>query len=96
MVRYLSLLRFTDEGWRSLQHSSKRAAEFRAAVEAGGGSIVSQDWAVGKYDGCVLFTAPNEEAAASLLLHLGSVGHVRAHSMRLFGPHEFERMIGKT
>lgn len=93
MVRYLSLLSFTDEGIANVQQSTQRAAHFRASIEAAGGIIVSQYWAIGEVDGCVVFEVPDEATAAAQLLALGKLGHVRTRSLRVYDEREFERIV---
>lgn len=93
MTRYLALLRFTEQGIRNIQDSKKRAAEFRDAVAAVGGSVLAQYWAVGEYDGCVVFESPQEETAAALLIKLGQEGNVRTQGMRLYDGQEFAAMV---
>jgi uncharacterized protein with GYD domain len=96
MTRYLSLLNFTEQGLRNVQQSSERAIHFRKSVEAAGGKVVSQYWALGETDGCVIFEAPNEEMAAALLLTLGKLGNVRTRSLRIFDETEFARVTAKV
>tara|TARA_R110002167_G_scaffold246058_1_gene451697 strand:+ start:545 stop:835 length:291 start_codon:yes stop_codon:yes gene_type:complete len=96
MIRYLSLMNFTDQGIREVSDSVKRAEAFRQSVEAAGGKLVSQYWATGEADGCVVFEAPDEQTAASLLLSLAKKGNVRTRSMRLFDTQEFQQVLSKT
>lgn len=96
MIRYLSLLTFTDQGMRNIEASPHRAADFRATVEKAGGRVVSQYWAVGEIDGSIVFEAPDESTAASLLLALGGKGNVRTRSMRVYDEAEFARLVGDS
>jgi len=96
MNRYLSLLSFTDQGLSRVQQSVSRAADFRASVEAAGGKVVVQYWAVGEADGCIVFEAPSEEVAAALLLKLGRAGNVRTRTLRVYDANEFERIVAKA
>lgn len=95
MTRYLSLLNFTDQGIRNVKDSPHRAGDFRAAVEQAGGKIVAQYWAIGEVDGCVIFEAPNEQAATGLLLQLGQKGNVRTRTMQVFDETEFLGLTSK-
>lgn len=96
MVRYMSLLRFTDQGIKAVAESGRRAAEFRRWVEEAGGKILLQDWAVGDFDGCVAFEMPSEELAARLLVRLGRAGNVRTHSLRLFDEAAFKKACSEA
>jgi uncharacterized protein with GYD domain len=95
MTRYLSLLTFTEQGMRDVRQTQTRAREFRASVEAAGGRILSQYWAVGQADGCVTFEAPDEATAAALLLALGQAGNVRTRTLRVFDEQEFQQVLTK-
>jgi uncharacterized protein with GYD domain len=94
MMRFLSLLTFTDQGMQHIEASPRRAADFRATVEKAGGRLVAQYWAVGEIDGCIVFEAPDENTAASLLLKLGSMGNVRPRTMRVYDEKEFASLLG--
>lgn len=96
MIRYLSLLNFTDQGIRDIDDSVKRAETFRQAVEAAGGKLVSQYWSTGDADGCIVFEAPNEKAGASLLLSLAKKGNVRTRTIRVFDLQEFQDVLNAT
>lgn len=89
MVRYLSMLTYTDQGIRNVARSAERAQTFCANVEAAGGRMVGQYWSLGEVDGCVIFEAPDDSIAAGLLLKLGKLGNVRTKSVRVFNEQEF-------
>lgn len=96
MPKYLSLVNFTDQGVRDVKDSINRSGDFRSAVEAAGGSVTDLYWAIGEVDGAVIFDAPDEDTAASLLLHLCRDGYVRTKTMRIFETEEFERIVSKV
>jgi uncharacterized protein with GYD domain len=95
MPSYLSLINFTDQGIRDVKDSMHRAGEFRAAVEAAGGSVQNVYWALGEADGAVIFDAPDQDIAASLLLHLARDGYVRTRTLQIFESSEFEKILTK-
>ena len=95
MVRYLTLIQLTDQGIVSINDSASRAAAFATDVEKAGGSVLGQYWAVGQCDGAVLFEAPDESIAASLLLKLAREGFVRTQSQQLFNAEEFQAVLAK-
>jgi uncharacterized protein with GYD domain len=96
MVRYLTLVTFTDEGISAIEKTITRAAEFCKIVEESGGKVLSQYWSVGEVDGCFVFEAPDETTAAALLLGLGKEGHVRTRTMRVYNEQEFQQVLSKT
>jgi uncharacterized protein with GYD domain len=93
MVRYLSLISFTDKGIRDVAKSIERATEFRTAVESKGGKVISQYWSLGEVDGFVVFECPDDKTAAALLLKLGKEENVRTTSQRIFDSAEFEAIV---
>ncbi|MCP4190045.1 MAG: GYD domain-containing protein [Planctomycetaceae bacterium] len=92
MVRYLSLISFTDKGIRDVTKSLKRAGEFRCDVETKGGKVLSQYWALGEIDGVVVFECPDDNTAAALMLKLGKEDNVRTRTTRVFDAAEFENI----
>ena len=96
MTRYLSLITFTEQGIRSVKQTVQRSHNFRKSVEAAGGTVLTQYWAIGEADGCVVFEAPDEETAASLLLALGQLGNVRTRTLRVYDAKEFEKILAKA
>ncbi len=95
MVRYLSLLTFTQQGMSQIQESPARATEFNAAVGAAGGRVVSQYWSLGEIDAAVVFEVPDDTSAAALLADLAKQGHVRARSQRVYDEKEFGAIVAK-
>ncbi len=95
MVRYLVLIQLTDKGIREINDSADRAAAFKKEVKAAGGKVAGQFWAVGQYDGAVVFEAPDDATAAALMLKLAHEGFVRTQSLRLFDADEFKKLLGK-
>lgn len=90
MVRYVSLISFTDKGIRDVSNSLRRAASFRSDVESKGGKVLSQYWALGDIDGFVVFEVPDDKAAAAVMLQLGKEDNVRTKTSRAFDASEFE------
>jgi uncharacterized protein with GYD domain len=96
MVRYLTLITFTQQGLQNVHNSTERAKMFRADVERCGGKLLSQYWSMGDVDGCITFEAPSDSVAAELLLRLGKQGNVRTKSTRLFDEQEFTALAAKS
>ena len=92
MARFLTLIQFTDQGIKAIDKSTQRAERFRSAVSAAGGNVESAFWALGEFDGAVVFQAPDEKTAARLLLELGQQGNVRTRTLQVFDAGEFAAM----
>jgi len=93
MIRYLTLIQFTDQGARNVDKSLDRASSFGKSVTDAGGKLISQTWTVGQYDGCVIFEAPDEAAGSALLVKLAKDGNVRTQTMRCFDNQEFANIV---
>ena len=93
MIRYLTLLKFTDQGAQNVDKSVQRASDFCKSVSDAGGKLVLQVWTVGQYDGCVVFEVPDETVGSSLLIKLAKNGNVRTQTMRCYDNQEFEMVL---
>ena len=95
MIRYLSLLRFTEQGMKNLKNSTARAAAFREAAIKAGVNVEIQYWTTGAYDGVLIFNAKDETTALRCLAALGAAGNVTTETLRAFEAKEFEAIAGK-
>jgi uncharacterized protein with GYD domain len=96
MARYLSLIQFTEQGIKAVGKSTQRAERFCKAVQAAGGEVEAAYWALGEFDGAIVFRAPDEETAAKLLVQLGQEGNVRTKTLAVFNAKEFTSIAGGT
>lgn len=96
MIRYMTLITFTDQGIANVKDTIKRAASFRDSVEAAGGKLLSQYWATGDADGCIVFEAPDAQTGASLLIKLARAGNVRTRTLQVYDVNEFQQILDKA
>lgn len=96
MTRCLTLITFTDQGMRNVKQTIQRADNFRNSVEAAGGKVLSQYWAIGDADGCIVFEAPDDATASSLLLALGQQGNVRTRTLTVYNEKEFSKILASA
>ena len=93
MIRYLTLIQFTDQGARNVDDSLQRASAFGQSVSDAGGKLLSQTWTVGQYDGCVIFEVPDDSTGTALLVKLAKDGNVRTQTMRCYDNQEFANVL---
>ena len=93
MARYVSLIRFTDQGTRALKKSAARASAFRKAAEKTGLTVEAQLWTAGSCDG-VLILSGDEKKILRCLAQLVALGNVRTESLRAFDAREFNGIVG--
>jgi uncharacterized protein with GYD domain len=95
MPKYVSLLKFTEQGARGIKKSTARAHDFNSAAAKAGVKIEAQYWTVGRFDGVLILSAANEQAALRVLADLAGLGNVRTQSLQAFSDQEFEAIVGK-
>ena len=95
MARYVSLLKFTQQGVRSLQESSVRAAAFRQAAEKAGVKVEAQLWTAGEYDGIIILSADDENKALAIIAKLAALGNVQTQTLQAFDSTQFAAIVGK-
>lgn len=93
MVRYVSLLRFTEKGSAAIKDSTLRAESFNMALAGTGVQVVGQYWTMGAYDGVVILEADSENKILHYLAELSATGAVRAATMRAFNADEFNEIL---
>jgi uncharacterized protein with GYD domain len=94
MPKYISLLRFTEQGAKSLKESSTRAHNFDQIAAKAGVKIEGQYWTMGAYDGVLIISADSEQKALRCLSQLVSQGNVRTETMQAFVDKEFDELVG--
>ncbi|MBI4326977.1 MAG: GYD domain-containing protein [Chloroflexi bacterium] len=95
MARYVSLVRFTEQGARAIKQSTRRAQAFRKAAAKAGVKVEAQYWTVGAYDGVMILSADQEAKVLQLLTSLATAGNVRTESLRALDEAEFTALVGK-
>ena len=95
MRRYVSLLRFTEQGAKAINKSTARAREFAEAAAKAGVKVEGQYWTLGAYDGLLIMSAEDENDALRLLAALAVAGNVETETMAAFDAQEFAAIVGK-
>jgi uncharacterized protein with GYD domain len=93
MSHYVLLLRWTDQGIRSVKDTIKRAESFKKYIEKKGGKLVTALYTFGKYDIVVIAELPTDEIAMSVSLATGAVGNVRVTTLKAFDLNETKSII---
>ncbi len=93
MATFIVLLDYTDQGVRGIKDSPLRADSFSEFAEKAGARVVGQYWTIGSHDGVLLLEAPNDEIAASVLMHLSAGGNVRTTTLRAYDWAEAQELI---
>ncbi len=96
MPRFISLFGWTDQGVRKVKDTAKRAEKFKASIQKAGGSVKNFYWTMGRYDGVIVFEAPDDATAAAVMMSGCSLGNVRTETLRAFTEEEIKGVIGKV
>ena len=93
MARYISLLRFTEQGTHNIKESANRSQAFKREAEKLGVAVESQLWTVGRYDGVIILSG-EEKAILRCLTQLASLGNVRTETLQAFNADELKAIAG--
>ena len=93
MAIYVSVVNFTDQGVRVIRNTVDRAQNFRKTAEELGISVLDIYWTLGIHDLVITVEAPDDETVARLFFAVGSLGNIRAHTMRAFSAEEMARIV---
>jgi uncharacterized protein with GYD domain len=89
MTRYITLLRFTEQGAKNIKDSPSRAHAFKEEATKAGVKVEGQYWTIGAYDGALVLSADDESKILNVLTALASRGYVRTETLRAFDESEF-------
>ena len=95
MSNYVLLIDWTEQGIKNVKDTVKRAKSFEGAVEKAGGKSLGFYYTIGRYDMVAIVQAPTDEAIASVLFSLGSLGNVRTETLKAFSTDEAANIIEK-
>ena len=95
MPTYVVLYKLTDQGIKNIKDAPQRMEEGIKALEAMGGKVIDIYSVMGEYDYVGIGEMPNDEAALTLALAMGSEGNVRTTTMKAFTKEEFAEIIKK-
>ena len=93
MSRYVSLIRFTEQGARNMKDSAARALAFKQSAEKSGVTVESQLWTTGRCDG-VLILSGEEKAILRSLTQLVAAGNVRTETMLALSADDLKSVTG--
>ena len=96
MATYITTLKFTQQGVKDIDHTTRRAAAFKASAKKMGVKVQGMYWTLGDYDGVIIFQAADDEAATAALLHLGAMGNVHTTTCRAFTATEMDAILNKV
>jgi len=93
MARYVTLLKFTEQGAKNIKKSAERAAAFRDAAKKAGVNVETQVWTAGAYDGALVLSG-DEKNVLRALAELAAQGNVRTETLQAFDAEQFRAITG--
>jgi len=94
MATFITTIKFTEKGIQGVHESAKRAAAFKAAAKKMGVKVSAIYWTLGRFDGVLIFEAPDDETATAAMLSLSSQGYVHTTTSRVFESAEMDKVVG--
>jgi uncharacterized protein with GYD domain len=95
MPHYISLMRWTTQGWAGLPGWRERVEEGQRTIEEAGGTLVGVYVTLGRYDVVEIFEAPDDEVAVEILMKLQRYGAEHTETLRAFTRQEAEEIVKK-
>lgn len=95
MPTYISLIRWTEQGVRSVKETVERARQAEELARRMGGSQPMIYWTLGGYDIVLVGELPDDETVTAYALAVASQGNIRTETMRAFSAEEMQRVLQK-
>ncbi|HET6882612.1 MAG TPA: GYD domain-containing protein [Pirellulales bacterium] len=93
MATFITNVKFTQQGIKDIDHTTKRVAAIKSAGKKMGVKVKEVYWTLGDHDGVLIIEAADDETAATFLLHLGVMGNVHTSTCRAFTAAEMDKML---
>ena len=94
MATYIALVNFTDQGISNVKESPKRFSVAIKMAKSMGVTIKQGYWTMGQFD-MVIIAEGAEDAIATWLFKVGSLGNVKSSTLRAFNPDEMKKIVAK-
>lgn len=96
MATFITNIKFSQQGIKDIDHTTKRAAIFKAEAKKMGVKVKDIYWTLGDHDGLLILEAPDDETATAAILHLGAIGNVHTTTCRAFTAAEMDNIVAKV
>jgi uncharacterized protein with GYD domain len=96
MATFITNIKFSQQGIKDIDHTTKRAATFKAEAKKFGAKVKEIYWTLGDHDGLLILEAPDDETATAVILHLGEMGNVHTSTCRAYTAAEMEKIVSKV
>jgi uncharacterized protein with GYD domain len=94
MPTYITLMRWTSQGAKSVKESPARLDAARKAFKAAGVTLKDFYMVTGRYDMVIISEAPDDVTLAKATLSVASHGNVQTETLRAFSEKEYRGILG--
>lgn len=95
MPTYVSLMKLTDQGIKTIKDAPQRIKEGIQGVEAMGGKVTIFYLTMGEFDYVTIAEFPTDELGMTYLMRLGSLGNIRTTTLKAFTTEQMAEMVAK-
>jgi uncharacterized protein with GYD domain len=92
LASFIVLGNWTEQGIKNIQEAPNRIKITHAMVEKAGGKMQLY-YTLGEFDFVMVIDAPSDDAIASILLCLGSMGNVRTRTLKAWTEEEGAKIL---
>jgi uncharacterized protein with GYD domain len=96
MATFIVNIKYSQQGIKDIDHTTKRAAIFKAEAKKLGVKVKDIYWTLGDQDGLLILEAKDDETAAAVILHLAAMGNVHTTTCRAFSAAEMDKIVSKV
>lgn len=93
MSTYIALCKWTTQGVETVKDSPDRLEAFKKLLKKRGLKFRSFYLTFGRYDFVTIFEANDDAKAASVLLHVASLGNITTETLKAFDEDEYRKVI---
>ena len=93
MPTYITLMRWTSQGAKSVKESPSRLDAARKAFKAVGVTLKDFYMVTGRYDMVIISEAPDDVALAKATLSVAAHGNVQTETLRAFSEKEYRGIV---
>lgn len=95
-MKFVTLIKYTNQGIRNIQHTARRAEEFRTIASQVGVEITELLWLTGRFDGLMVLNSPDSETTAALMLQLSKGGDVTTETLQAFDTSRISEILDRS
>jgi uncharacterized protein with GYD domain len=93
MGTYICLVRYTEQGIKTIKQSPARFDAGKDVLKGWGGEVKACYLTMGDYDFVVIIEAPTDDVAARWILNTASAGNVRTTTLKAFSEADYKAIV---